>query len=267
MNDSTRRTIGCLVLAALIAPAGVIADSVFTIEDPEVDFEVLDLGPFDGIGDAGPFGTYNTVVLGSEGEAREMAEFDISAFSVPGGEIITGATFEVRISSILVSGLGVPSGDTPDVLAAFGYVGNGVQEQSDFQAGDANLLGTVDTSDPFVGQIVSYDVTSFVTDLVDAGETWVGLTIAAQEFGGLAILENGEYPKLTIETAEAPADCEGDANGDGTVDPLDSGFVLARFGCPVGTGDPSCDAADQNGDGAVDPLDSGFVLARFGDCP
>ena len=24
--------------------------------------------------------------------------------------------------------------------------------------------------------------------------------------------------------------CEGDANGDGTVDPLDNGFVLARFG-------------------------------------
>jgi len=60
--------------------------------------------------------------------------------------------------------------------------------------------------------------------------------------------------------------CEGDANGDGTVDPLDAGFVLARFGCPVGTGDPGCDAADQNGDGMVDPLDSGFVLARFGPC-
>ena len=60
--------------------------------------------------------------------------------------------------------------------------------------------------------------------------------------------------------------CEGDANGDGEVDPLDSGFVLARFGCPVGTGDPSCDSADQNGDGEVDPLDSGFVLARFGPC-
>ncbi len=52
----------------------------------------------------------------------------------------------------------------------------------------------------------------------------------------------------------------------GLVDPLDSGYVLARFGCPVGTGDPSCDAADQNGDGTVDPLDSGSVLARFGLC-
>ena len=64
-----------------------------------------------------------------------------------------------------------------------------------------------------------------------------------------------------------PDDCDGDANGDGTVDPMDSGFVLARFGCPVGTGDPDCDAADQNGDGIVDPLDNGFVLERFGECP
>ena len=60
--------------------------------------------------------------------------------------------------------------------------------------------------------------------------------------------------------------CEGDANGDGVVDPLDTGFVLARFGCLVGGGDSECDAADQNADGAVDQLDVGYVLARFGDC-
>ena len=71
---------------------------------------------------------------------------------------------------------------------------------------------------------------------------------------------------IIADLAPFPETCDGDANGDGTVDPLDSGFVLARFGCSVGTGDPGCDAADQNGDGAVNPLDSGFVLARFGDC-
>ena len=60
--------------------------------------------------------------------------------------------------------------------------------------------------------------------------------------------------------------CEGDVNDDGLVDPLDAGFVLARFGCDVGTGDPDCDIADQNGDGLVDPLDVGFILARFGPC-
>lgn len=65
-------------------------------------------------------------------------------------------------------------------------------------------------------------------------------------------------------TDELP--CEGDANGDGLVDPLDSGFVLARFGCKVGAGDPNCDAADMNGDALVDPLDVGFILARFGPC-
>ena len=60
--------------------------------------------------------------------------------------------------------------------------------------------------------------------------------------------------------------CEGDANDDGTVDPLDAGYLLARLGCAVGQGDRDCDAADQNGDGAVDPLDVGYVLARFGAC-
>ena len=64
----------------------------------------------------------------------------------------------------------------------------------------------------------------------------------------------------------ASSACEGDSNGDGAVDPLDSGFIAARFGCSVGTGDAECDAADQNVDGAVDPLDVGFVLARFGTC-
>ena len=67
------------------------------------------------------------------------------------------------------------------------------------------------------------------------------------------------------QNAEPP--CDGDANSDGIVDPLDLGFVLARFGCSVGTGDADCDIADQNGDSLVDPLDAGYVLARSGDYP
>ncbi len=78
---------------------------------------------------------------------------------------------------------------------------------------------------------------------------------------GHALVDLGPY-----EYQPDAATCDGDANGDGLVDPLDSGFVLARFGCPVGTGDPNCDIADQNSDGWVDPLDVGFVLARFGEC-
>jgi len=44
------------------------------------------------------------------------------------------------------------------------------------------------------------------------------------------------------------------------------GLLRLDFGCLVGSGDVDCDAADQNGDGLVDPLDVGFVLARFGTC-
>jgi len=74
------------------------------------------------------------------------------------------------------------------------------------------------------------------------------------------------HTALELYGTVAPA-CEGDANGDGLVDPLDSGFAQARFGCAVGTGNAECDAADVNLDGIVDPLDVGYVLARFGDCP
>lgn len=71
---------------------------------------------------------------------------------------------------------------------------------------------------------------------------------------------------MLASNSAAQQDCvgEGDTNGDGLVDPLDGGFVLARFGCEVDSGDAGCDAADTNGDGVVDPLDSGFVAARFG---
>lgn len=61
--------------------------------------------------------------------------------------------------------------------------------------------------------------------------------------------------------------CDGDVNDDCVIDPLDSGFILSRFGCDVAGGDPGCVAADANVDGLVDPLDVGFVLARFGECP
>ena len=84
--------------------------------------------------------------------------------------------------------------------------------------------------------------------------------------GGGDALE-GQMISLEIVVDLPPPPCEGDANGDNTVDPLDAGFVLARLGCEVGAGDSDCDAADVNVDAVVNPLDVGFVLARFGPCP
>jgi hypothetical protein len=175
-----------LVFVAWVTP--VPAQSLFTIEDPPVDFEVIDADPFDGIGDNGPYSTFNDALLGTLGECRSMAEFDISPFNVPPGEVISSATFEVRITAIDIYGLGV-NGETPENLVADGYVGNGLEELTDFQIGDGNVLDSVPTPDPWIGQVVSFNVTSHVTELVAVQETYVGLTVRAGTFGGVWVME------------------------------------------------------------------------------
>lgn len=207
MTRKMIRTIGYLALAFVFCGSAALADSNFTIENPPVDFEVIDAEPFDGVGDNGPYPTFNDAVLGTEGEARSMAEFDISTFSVPPGEVISAATFEIRITDVGVFGLGV-DGEIPDNLSVDGYVGNGVAELSDFQVADGNLLDVIATPDPWVGQVISFDVTSFVIDLVEAEEPFAGLTIRAGSFGGLMMAEGAAFPKLTIETIIEPSAIE-----------------------------------------------------------
>jgi len=193
------RNLITIVLLVFFGGSAVLADSVFLIEDPPVDFEVIDADPFDGIGDNGPFATFNDALLGTDCEARSMAEFDISTFSVPPGEFISSATLEVLITDVGIFGCGV-NGETPIGIAVDGYVANGVQELSDFQAGDGNVLYSVATPNPQIGQVLSFDVTAYVSDLVNAQESYVGLTVRAESFGGLMANEGNGYPKLTIET-------------------------------------------------------------------
>ncbi len=206
MKHMVRHSLGLLFVAFVFGGAASLASPPFTIADPPVDFEVIDADDgsgehfFDGIGDFGPFSTFNDAVLGSFGEARSMAEFDISPFTIPPGEFISAATFQVRISSAGVFGLGV-DGEIPSSFGVDGYVGNGIEELSDFQIANGNLLDSVATPNPQVGQILSFDVTSFVAGLVSANETYVGLTLRAESFGGMMFEERLGYPQLTIETA------------------------------------------------------------------
>lgn len=93
---------------------------------------------------------------------------------------------------------------------------------------------------------------------IDGGTIVVSATgdsLLGTDFGSISMLDC-DFPL-----------CHGDVNGDGVIDPLDSGFVLTRLGCYIDWGDPDCTAADTNIDGVVDPTDVGFVLARFGVCP
>jgi hypothetical protein len=244
--------------ALLIPGSASVANgkrATFTIENPPVDFEVIDAEPFDGFGDNGPYSTFNDALLGTVGEARSMAEFDISSFSVPPGEYIRAATFEVEITEIDIFGLGV-DGETPESLAVDGYVGNGLDEPSDFEAGDGNVLESVAIPDPRIGQVLSFRVTSFVSHLVNTQEQYVGLTIRAETFGGLWVTEGGVFPKLTIETGIL-----GDTDGDGDVDVNDFLELLAAWG-PCA----DCDycPADFNGDCSVDVLDFLILLANWG---
>jgi len=210
MQHGLARGIGLALLGYIVCAMATLADSVFTIEDPPVDFEVVDAEPFDGVGDNGPFPTFNDALVGTEGECRSMAEFDISPFGIPPGEVISAARFEVRITDVDVFGLGV-DGETPENLVVDGYIGNGIAELSDFEAGDGRLLDQVATPEPWIGEIVAFDVTAFVSELVDSHESFVGLTVRAGSFGGLMMEERSGFPRLTIETLLPGAVGEDDA--------------------------------------------------------
>jgi hypothetical protein len=239
----TARWTGLLPLLLAVFAATAPAQTVFTIEDPPVDCEVIDAEPFDGIGDNGPYDTFNDVLLGTLGEARSMAEFDISPFSVPPGEVISSATLELMITEIDIAGLGV-NGETPESLIVDGYVGNGIQELADFQAGDGNELDMVLTPDPSIGQVLTFKVTSFVTELVALQETYVGLTVRAGSFGGLWVTEGNGYPKLIIET-------ESDTTGV-TEDPTTTLFRGQFAPNPFSTGTGIDYVVPADGAGAID---------------
>jgi hypothetical protein len=234
---------GLLLLLVAACAATAPAQTVFTIEDPPVDFEVVDAEPFDGIGDNGPYYTFNDALLGTEGECRSMAEFDVSPFTVPPGEVISSATLEVVITEIDIYGLGV-NGETPEFLVVDGYVGNGVDELADFQAGDGNQLDVVPTPDPWIGQHLVFDVTSFVSELVAVRETYVGLTVRAGSFGGVWVTEGNGYPKLTIETEPETGVAQGD--------PSATLFLAQNAPNPFSTGTRIDYVVPSNAAGAID---------------
>ncbi len=232
--------LGRVFALSLIAASGAVAQSEFILKDPPVDFEVLDFQPFDGIGDSGPWSAFNTVGLGTTGDDREIVEFDLSSVSVPNGETVSEAIYEVQITSLQVWGLGVEPGNNPDQLSVYGYVGDGVDSQSDFQEG--RILDSADTSSPFVGQIVSFDVTAFVGDLIDSGEKYAGLVIRGDEVGLMAIFEDAEYPRLTIRTKPG-SDCYADFTADGVLDLFDFLAYVNAFN--AGEDGADCDGDDE----------------------
>lgn len=226
---------------------------------------------------------------------RGLIAFDVAA-TVPAGSTITSVTLTLNMSMTIVGAQTIElhraSADWGEGASnAAGEEGGGAPAlpgdatwlhtffDTDFwttPGGDFDPVASGSTVVSFNGPYTWDSTPAMVADvqgwLDDASTNFGWILIGpesppptAKRFDTRENLLPDTNPFLTVEFTTS-IECEGDANGDGTVDPLDSGFVLARFGCPVDTGDPGCDAADVNNDGEVNPLDSGFVLARFGPC-
>lgn len=194
---------------------------------------------------------------------------------LPGQDVFDGG-------AILLHGIG-PYGGTEitNTELTITYVSDGATPASDIYIAISYLSATgfleyyVTGADLGFGSGAGTFVGTISTDMLNGittesflfppySEIFIEIGAITGGINGVAYFEDS-FINFDVGTGDEEP-CDGDANGDGTVDPLDSGYVLARFGCPVGTGNADCDAADVNADGAVNPLDSGYVLARFGEC-
>jgi len=73
-----------------------------------------------------------------------------------------------------------------------------------------------------------------------------------------------KYATLSGGCVRDPAwQCDGDVDGDGQVNPVDSGLVQAAFGS---TDDQALCNYDVDCDGQINPVDSGIVQSLFGSC-
>lgn len=196
-----------ICLCSALIPTKEARSADFAL-NPITTFEVGDgfaPGVFDGQGDADAIfpGNFDTVVLGTFGENSQNAEFDLNGFSVPSEETITEATFQVTVQPNLTFGLGA-DGQRPSSLAVRGYIGNGQPDASDFQAG--NILDTANISPEYVEELVNFDVTSFIRDIVNEQNEFAGFGVRAQSIGGITLDRgafSGKGPKLLITTASA----------------------------------------------------------------
>jgi hypothetical protein len=215
---------------------------VATFHSPNFDFDVA----YDDDGSGGTnFGlAYGNLV--SDGSCGNWQDLALFAF---------GYCYHVNVD------LADECGDCTDVIfngcsAGCGGEGEGEGEGECGDGGDCCTPG----SGPFCSDIDCCEAICAI-DPFCCDNTWD--SICADEADAEEVLcDEGTCVPPPPPTCLAWG-CDGDANGDGVVDPLDTGYILSRFGldpCVEG-----CDA-DVNCDGVIDPLDSGYSLSRFGIC-
>jgi hypothetical protein len=192
---------------------------------------------------------------------------------------VTGATVTVPagIEAFSLYGLTNPAGygGTPinGVLVQIGAAQNTIANPG---PNPPFPIGTVrynvgDPSDPDAPWIVA-QVSITLTDAPTTDYTFY------VENGFANVIREGEFaaPQMVDKVDNVTGDmlvvvsapsCVWDIDGNGVVNPIDSGICMSKFGCTVGGGDAQCDACDIDGNTVVNPIDSGVIMSNFGDCP
>ena len=97
----------------------------------------------------------------------------------------------------------------------------------------------------------------------------IGQPDASEMSGGDFTLAGGFWPGASSGGGEGSCtrdpqwQCDGDTDGDGQVNPVDSGLVQAAFGS---TDESDLCQYDIDCDGQINPVDSGIVQSLFGTC-
>ena len=96
----------------------------------------------------------------------------------------------------------------------------------------------------------------------------IGQPDAGEMSGGDFTLAGGFWPGASGSsgggcTRDPEWICDGDTDGDGQVNPVDSGLVQAAFGS---TDEADLCQYDVDCDGQINPVDSGIVQSLFGTC-
>jgi hypothetical protein len=90
-----------------------------------------------------------------------------------------------------------------------------------------------------------------------------GTVIVSDRDDGLFVLDVREAIGAGGCTRDPAWQCDGDVDGDGQVNPVDSGLVQAAFGS---TDEQDVCNYDMDCDGQINPVDAGIVQSLFATC-
>ncbi len=178
-------------------------------------------------------------------EDRAIQEYDVSPYA---GMTVSSATISGTIH------VNNGAGNWPRVFDFILYHGNGQADVSDFEIPGV-VIGTETWQQDTGPLYFSFDVTTTVQDLLDAGADYIGLKVDPTSMDSFPSILSEDDALLTIEVGG----CPGDVDGDGDTDHSDLGALLSDWGCTGG----DC-IGDLDGDGQTGHSDLGILLSDWG---